>query len=183
MALDLGVNKIMKMLSEKEKKLDIVLAESRKVVRSCSNSIKAMHAYELDTAKKHLAEADEALKSLSVYSEDFPSQLNHVYQEYAEAQIVLCAIETKKIPGYAKLKVPEIPYLLGLLDAVGEFKREMYESLRRGKKKDAETYFQMMEEVYDELLPLRFSNSILPEFRKKQDSARHQIEQARGELL
>ncbi|MFH0884905.1 MAG: hypothetical protein V1861_04305 [Candidatus Micrarchaeota archaeon] len=183
MALDLGINRITKMLSEKEKKLDIVLAENRKVVRSCSNAIKAMHAYDMKTAKAHLKEAEDALKGLAPYAEDFPGQLAHIYQEYAEAQIVLSAIESKKIPSYAKLKVPEIPYLLGLLDAIGEFKREMYESLRRGNKHEAEFYFKMMEEVYDELLPLRFSNSVLPEFRKKQDSARHQIEQARGELL
>jgi translin len=183
MALDIGINKIAKMLSEKEKKLDIVLAENRGVVRACSNAIKAMHAYDLKTAKKHLKEADDALKALAPHAGDFPAQLNHVYQEYAEAQIVLSAIELKKIPGYAELKVPEIPYLLGLLDAVGELKREMYESLRRGNKHEAGFYFKMMEEIYDELLPLRFSNAVLPEFRKKQDSARHQIEQARGELL
>ncbi len=183
MTLDIGINKISRMLSEKEKKLDIVLADNRKVVRSCSNAIKAMHAYDMKTAKAHLKEAEEALKALAPYSEQFPGQLNHIYQEYAEAQIVLSAIELKKIPSYAKLKVPEIPFLLGLLDAVGELKREMYESLRRGNKHEAGFYFKMMEEIYDELLPLRFSNAVLPEFRKKQDAARHQIEQARGELL
>lgn len=183
MALDLGIDRISKMLSEKEKKLDVVLAQSRTIVRSCSNAIKAMHAYDMKTAKGHLKDAEEALKALSPYSSQFPGHLNHIFQEYAEAQIVLSAIEQKKIPGYGRLKVPEIPYLLGLLDAVGELKREMYESLRRGNKHEAEFYFRMMEEIYDELLPLRFSNSVLPEFRKKQDSARHQIEQARGELL
>ena len=183
MTLDIGVNKITKMLSEKEKKMDKVLAESRTVVRSCSNAIKAMHAYDMKTAKAHLKEAEDSLKELSPYAREFPAQLNHVYQEFAEAKIVLSAIELKKIPSYAALKVPEIPFLLGLLDAVGELKREMYESLRRGNKHEAGFYFKMMEEIYDELLPLRFSNSVLPEFRKKQDCARHQIEQARGELL
>jgi len=62
-------------------------------------------------------------------------------------------------------------------------KREMYESIRKNKKKDAEKYFALMEEIFDALLPLRFSNAILPEFRRKQDVARIQIEQARGELL
>ena len=59
----------------------------------------------------------------------------------------------------------------------------MYESLRSGKRKDAEKYFSMMEDIFDSLLPLRFSNAILPEFRHKQDVGRIQIEQARGELL
>jgi predicted translin family RNA/ssDNA-binding protein len=59
----------------------------------------------------------------------------------------------------------------------------MYESLRRGNKHEGGFYFKMMEEIYDELLPLRFSNAVLPEFRKKQDNARRQIEEARGKLL
>jgi len=59
----------------------------------------------------------------------------------------------------------------------------MYESLRHGRKDDAQKFFEMMELIYDELLPLRFSNAVLPEFRRKQDVARIQIEQARGELL
>lgn len=183
MALHIGIEKIVKKLSQKEKELDKVLAGNRSVVRSCSNSIKAMHAYDLKTAKKHLEEAEKGLKEISPYREQFPGQLDHVFQEYAEARIVLSAIELKKIPGYAELKVPEIPFLLGLLDAIGELKREMYESLRRGNKHEAEFYFRMMEEIYDELLPLRFSNSVLPDFRRKQDAGRIQIEQARGQLL
>ncbi len=183
MALHIGINQIAKELSEREKNLDKVLAENRKVVRCCSNAIKAMHAYDLKGAKKHLTDAEKNLKKIRPYADEFPAQLNHVFQEYAEARIVLSAIELKKIPGYGALNVPGTPYLLGLLDAVGELKREMYESLRRGNRNEAGFYFRMMEEVYDELLPLRFSNAVLPEFRKKQDNARRQIEQARGELL
>ena len=182
MKIDLGIKKLEEIFSDKEKKLDIVLSENRKIVRSCSNAIKAMHAHDA-VARRHLDEAEGGLRELAKYSDDFPSQVDHVYQEYAEARIVLCAIEEKRVPSYEELKVPEIPYLTGLLDAVGELKREMYESLRKGKREDAELYFSMMEAIYDELLPLRFSNSILPEFRRKQDAARHQIEQARGELL
>lgn len=171
------------MLSEKEKNLDKVLSENRKTVRACSNAIKAMHAYDLEAAKKYLKAAEGYLGEIKPYAGMFPSQLNHVYQEYAEARIMLSAIELKKIPGHTEIGVPEIPYLLGLLDAIGELKREMYESLRRGNKHEGEFYFKMMEEIFDELLPIRFSNAVLPEFRKKQDSARRQIEQARGELL
>ena len=142
-----------------------------------------MHAKKNREANKYLKEAETGLKSIRKYQSEFPAQLNHVLQEYAEARIVLSAVEKGKIPTFKQLGVGEIPYLNGLLDATGELKREMYESLRHGKMKKAEKYFKMMEEIYDELLPLRFSNSVLPEFRRKQDVARHQIEQARGELL
>jgi len=183
MPLHLGIELIDRNLRKKEGQLDSVMMSSRQIVRSCSNAIKALHAYDLKAAKAHLKEAEKDLKAIRQLSDIFPSQLNHILQEYAEARIVLSAIERKKIPSYGELDVGEIPYLNGLLDAIGELKREMYESLRRGNRHEAKYYFAMMEQVYDELLPLRFSNAVLPDFRHKQDVARMQIEQARGELL
>ncbi|MFH1393780.1 MAG: hypothetical protein ABII71_03040 [Candidatus Micrarchaeota archaeon] len=183
MTINLGIDSIEKKLSAKEEKLDKVLASNRQVVRHCSNAIKALHAHNMKDAKAHITDAEALLSEIRAYEDDFPSQINHVLQEYAEARIVLLAVEGKKIPSYAQLKVGEISYLNGLLDSVGELKREMYECLRHRKKEEAEQYFEMMEAIYDALLSLRFSNAILPEFRRKQDVARMQIEQARGELL
>jgi len=184
MPLNLGIEIIDKNLRKDESELDKILLCNRTIVRSCSNAIKALHAYDLKVAKAHLEEAEKELKTIKEFKDSFPDQLNHVFQEYTEARIVLSAIETKKIIPYGELEdVGEIPYLCGLLDAIGELKREMYESLRRGKREEAKEYFSLMEQVYDELLPLRFSNAILPEFRRKQDVGRMQIEQARGELV
>lgn len=183
LSLDLEISKIEKVFLEQEKKFDYVNAENRKIVRACSNAIKALHAKDLKEAKKSLSEAESSLVKFRKEAADFSSQLNHVLQEYTEAKIVFCAIESGKIPKFSDLDVPEISYVLGLLDSIGELKREMYESLRSGKRKDAEKYFSMMEDIFDSLLPLRFSNAILPEFRHKQDVGRIQIEQARGELL
>jgi translin len=182
--MDLGVDEIEKRLMEKEKKLDRLVIKNREIVRLCSNAIKAIHAYDLNEAKKLLKEAEKQITEINEYAKDFPAQTNHVMQEFIEAKVVLHAIEKKTILSYRELGMPpEEAYLNGLLDAVGELKREMYESLRRGNKHEAEIYFKMMEEIYDQLLPLRFSTALLPEFRRKQDVARIQIEQARGELL
>lgn len=179
----IDIESLQKKLMEKEKHLDSILLESRRIIRACSNSIKAIHARDHKAADKFLDEAEAGIKSISSYSEQFPAQVTHMMQEYAEARIVLGAVKDREIPSAKKLGIEEIPYVLGLLDAIGELKREMYESLRKGSKEEAEQYFKMMEEIYDGLLPLRFSNAILPDFRRKQDAARHQIEQARGELL
>src|SRR3989338_3016730 len=88
-----------------------------------------------------------------------------------------------ELAGWEELGMPFEPWLLGCCDVVGEFRREMLEMLKAGKKKEAEKYFGMMEAVYDELVPIRFSNSLLPNFRKKQDVARGQVEQARSEIV
>ncbi len=179
----IDISDIEKNLTGKEEALDEVILKGRTAVRACSNTIKAVHAGDMKTAEKHLAEAEKTVQQLVKKKTEFSSQVNHVLQEYAEARIVLWAVEKEKIPSRKELGVDEIPYVLGLLDSVGELKREMYECLRKQKKKDAEKYFALMEEIYDALLPLRFSNAILPDFRRKQDVARIQIEQARGELL
>ncbi len=183
MAGKLGIEKIEKKLFEMEKQLDTVLTESRKVVRNCSNTIKALHAHDFKEAEVSLKEAEKGLEIIMPFYVPFPNQIDHVLQEYTEAQVVLSAVKARKIPSYTDLDVPEGPYLTGLLDAVGELKREMYEALRKKDKKTAEEYFGLMEQIYDELLPIRFSNAVLPEFRRKQDVARIQIEQARGELI
>ncbi|VVC04525.1 Translin family protein [Candidatus Bilamarchaeum dharawalense] len=183
MSLRESITQIGNKLSSKEEQLDKVLVQSRQIIRACSNAIKAMHSHEIPQAKEYLKQAEVELDKILTYSNNYPTHLNHILQEYTEARVVLAVIESKKIPGHDELKIPELPYLLGLLDAIGELKREMYECLRHGDKKEAEVYFALMEEIYNELLTLRFSNAILPEFRHKQDSARHQIEQARGELI
>ncbi len=181
---NLGIKEIEKMLAEKEKKMDLLVVKSREIVRLCSNAIKAIHSKEIEDAKKQIKDAETQIKEIRGFAMEFPGQYNHIMQEYAEARIVLHAIEKKEVPSYRELgDIPEESYLNGLLDAMGEIKREMYEAMRKKNKSDAETYFNMMERIYDELLPLRFSNSILPDFRRKQDVARMQLEQARGELL
>ena len=179
--MDLNIDEIEKILMEKEAKFDKVHVKNREIVRLCSNAIKANHSGELDEAKKHIKNAEKEIKEIQ--KNDPEAELNHILQEYAEARIVLSAVTDKKIPGFKELGINEVSYLNGLLDATGELKREMYEALRKKDKKRAESYFSMMEEIFDALLPLRFSNAVLPDFRRKQDVARIQIEQARGELL
>lgn len=181
--MDLGIDEIEKKLMKKEEQFDQVHVKNREIVRNCSNAIKSIHSKDIPAAKKYLEAAEKEINAIEKISGEFPEQLNHILQEYVEAQVVLSAVQKGKIPSFKELGVNEISYLNGLLDATGELKREMYESLRHKDKKSAEKFFEMMESIYSALLPLRFSNAVLPEFRRKQDVARIQIEQARGELL
>ncbi len=179
----IDISDIEKKLAEKEEAMDLINATGRVVVRACSNAIKAIHAGDEKAAAGHLRDAEKGLSKLAGFKGIFPAQINHIMQEYAEARVVLEAVAKKRIPQQKELGVDEVAYLNGLLDSVGELKREMYEALRRNDRKEAEKYFALMEGIYDSLLPLRFSNAVLPDFRRKQDVARMQIEQARGELI
>lgn len=181
--MDLGIGKIEKELMKKEESLDVILNKKREIVRLCSNSIKAIHSKDLTEAKKYIKDAETEIAQIIKSDPELSYHINHVLQEYVEAKVALSVVERMTVPPFQDFEVPIESYLNGLLDCIGEIKREMYESLRKGKKKNAEKYFNIMEEIYDSLLPLRFSNAVLPDFRRKQDVGRIQIEQARGELL
>lgn len=183
MKFEKEINKITKNLEKREKALDEVLRYGRKSVRECSKAIKAIHSKDIKKAKKHIKDSEKLLSKIRKYEDKFPNQIHHTVQEYVEARVVLHAVEKGKLPSFSEMKENARPYLNGYLDATGELKREMYEELRKGNKKKAEEYFAMIEKIYDAFLPISFSNSVLPEFRRKQDIARIQIEQARGELL
>ncbi|MEM2137766.1 MAG: hypothetical protein QW568_01640 [Candidatus Anstonellaceae archaeon] len=176
------ISGIVKELEKREKEQDAILGSTREIVRHCSNGIKLIHAGEIKSAKKEIEAAQKKVAQFAK-TERFGYLLEQVYQEIAEAKLLLCAVEKKELHSWEELSMPFEPYLLGLCDLVGELRREMLEMLKKGKKKEAEYYFEMMSSIYDELLPIRFSNSLLPNFRKKQDVARSQVEQARSELV
>jgi translin len=69
------------------------------------------------------------------------------------------------------------------MDVVGELKREILDSLRASETERAKAYLVLMESIYDATRAIRFPESVLPGFRKKQDVARIQLENAGSDIL
>lgn len=176
------ISLIVSELSRREKEQDRILGSTRAIVRHCANGIKLIHSGELKAARAEIAAARKGIAPFA-RTRQFEYLLEQPYQEIAEAVLLLAAVEGKPLPGWKQLGMPFEPYLLGLCDLVGELRREMLECLKRGDRKGASRHFELMSGIYDELSPIRFSNSLLPNFRKKQDVARSQVEQARSELV
>jgi len=181
--LDNSIKNIIDILKKQEKTQDGLLILTRELVRDCSMAIKSIHNKDIVEAEKRIRHVDYLLKKVKAVDKEFEYLVLQAYQEYAEAKVLLAIIKRKEIPNFEELKVPFKTYLLGLFDCVGELRREMLEELKRGNKQDAEYYFESMSDIYEATLPIRFSNSLLPNFRKKQDIARLQVENARSELL
>jgi len=181
MKIDIGVDEMIRVLEKEEKEQDRIIQKSRELIRHCSVAIKCIHSKEIKEAKAHIAAVDKELKGLK--SEKFGYMLEQTYQEVCEAKVLMAVIEKKKVPTYKQLGIPFETYLLGLCDCVGELRREMLEQLKEGRKKEAKYYFEVMSHIYEAMIPIRFSASLLPNFRKKQDVARMQVEHARSELM
>lgn len=176
----MDIEKVEEILLEREKALDSYLMEERGIVRLCAKAIKEVHKGNIDKAGEYVARAREKFSSLPEIPK---SRAKHSEQEYVEALSLIAIYKGEDVPGHQEMGVGPDAYLLGILDCMGELKRLMLESLRRGKKEKAEEYFSRMEEIYTETGHLHFSSALIPEFRKKQDVARIQLENARAKVI
>ncbi|MBD3389930.1 hypothetical protein GF415_03155 [Candidatus Micrarchaeota archaeon] len=176
----MDIEKVEEILLEREKALDSYLREERGIVRLCAKAIKEVHKGDIEKAEEYVSRAKE---KFSFLPEIPKSRAKHSEQEYVEALSLIAIYKAEDVPGHQEMGVGPDAYLLGILDCMGELKRLMLESLRKGKKENAEEYFSRMEEIYTETGHLHFSSALIPEFRKKQDVARIQLENARAKII
>jgi len=183
MQLDNDVERISDYLSEKQNNFDRVMQSTREIIRDAGQTITLMHNNEKKSAAEKLVEMQKAVKRLQKIDSQFKYQTQQAYQEFAEAFIFFKIKTERKVPSILSVGIEHDAYLLGLMDVVGELKREILESLREDRIKEAEWYFDTMKKIYDSTRKLRFAEAVLGGFRKKQDVARIQIENAGSEIL
>lgn len=183
MNLNKDVEKISKHLTKKQKGFDAVMDLSREIIREAGQMITMMHNDDWKSAVKILKKITKNANSLRKIDAHFKYYTLQAYQEYVEA-LVFFEIKTKeRIPTMSQLGVEPEAYLLGLMDVEGELKREILESLRVSNIEKAEYYFDNMKKIYDGTRRLRFAEAVMSGFRRKQDTARIQIENAGSEIL
>ncbi|MEM3061236.1 MAG: haloacid dehalogenase, partial [Candidatus Bathyarchaeia archaeon] len=115
----------------------------RIIVRLSGSSITQIHRSEFKKANKTILEAERWIKKLNESLEDKPSikhngNLQVAFQEYVEAKLLYSIATNRKLISFKLLKVDPIPYILGLLDLVGELRRMVLNLLHEGKIRDAE---------------------------------------------
>ena len=177
------VKSISAYLTKKQKDFDTVMDSSRSIIREASHVITALHNNDAISAQKGIKLAQMHVTQLKKFDVQFEYYARQAYQEYAEARIFFEIKKSNKILSQKQLNVGPEAYLLGLMDVMGELKREILEELREGNLKPAEMYYEKMKTIYDGTRSLRFAEAVLNGFRKKQDVARIQIESAGSEIL
>ncbi len=176
-------DRIEKRIVELESQMDSVMQLSRSVIRLAGKAITALHSKRKREATGLIERMSEQVKELTLREKGFEHYALQAHQEYSEAMIVYGIMERGKVPTIGELGEGEIPYLLGMMDVVGELKREAFESMRTGSLKEASRYYDLMLDIYDSTAHFRFASALVPDFRKKQDTARIQIEGTIGELV
>lgn len=182
--LEKTIAEIVEELKVLERKQDEALGASRQIIRDCANAIKHLHTGEMAEAKKAAKLLEHKIGELkNKVGGEFGGITHPIYQEYTEIMALLAVHERKSLPTYRQLGVPAAAYLNGLADSVGELRRALQISLKNGDRKAAEYFYAKMNEIYENLMLVKFSSSIVRELKRKQDVARQQLEQARSELL
>jgi translin len=162
---------------------DHIYSSTLEVIRICGKSITHVHAGKIREAELLLREAKKKLDLLGKTEKGNEYYTLQAHQEYVEAYIVYNIVVKGKVPAQREMGESDAAYLLGMLDVVGELKREAFECLRKADVEKAREYYEIMAEIYDSTRHMRFSDSITPDLRKKQDMARIQMESTSTELL
>jgi translin len=181
--LERAVEKIVSQLDEQEKRQDAVLRYHREVIRDCAKAIKNLHAGEKSEAEELLKRIEAKVGELKKLDAGFEHISESIYQEYAEVRTLEALLAKKEPPTYEELGIPFSAWLSGLADVVGELRRALHNALRSDDRKEAEYLFGRMEELYDNLAVIKYSGSLVGALKRKQDMVRHQLQEARGEML
>jgi translin len=163
------------------------LRSCRQVIRCSADAIRAVHRQDQDKAKQLLDSARELLRELdhdlAGHGRLLHSGFIHDAQkEFAEGCITLALIAGKDLPKPRALGVSNAAYLDGLGESVGELRRYILDSLRRGDFSRCEELLTVMDAIYGILITMDFPELLAHGLRRTTDAMRGIIERTRGDL-
>ncbi len=166
---------------------DKTLQQSRTLIRSCANSIRAIHRHEWPAAEAALgqarADAEAMVKPLANYPTLYQAGYTQdALKELVEAHVVYAAVRGQAWPTPSELYVTGATYLKGLSEAASEMRRFVLDLMRRGQVLEAEPYLEFMDEVYSLLITIDFPDAITDGLRRSTDVLRNVLERTRGDL-
>jgi translin len=158
-----------------------LIKDSREVISLASKTIVALHTSNFKEARKFHKKAKQKLAELrKVAKYDLTKYLTVPEQEFVESSAIFALMARQTIPSLQQMEVSPFSYILGLLDAIGELKRLVYDSIRKGNLKEAEDQFNTMETLFAFLSPFAVYDNIVQGVRRKLDVARFLIEDTRA---
>lgn len=163
------------------------ITESRKVIRSCANSIRALHRDETARADELITEAGDRLGRLLEALDGHPDILHAGFvqdaaKEYAEAVVTRALFRGEPVPGFEELGIDPVPYLHGLGEAVGEMRRRLLDLLRAGDLEPAQEALDAMDAIVDLLAEIDYPDGMTNGLRRTTDVSRSLVERSRADL-
>ncbi len=160
---------------------------SRQVVRVASSCIRSVHRQENEAARELLAEARELTARMIAATANQPRLrfggfVSDAEKEYAEAAITYAVIGGEPLPTPDELEIDYAPWLNGLAEAGGEFRRHILDLIREDRPDEAEEYLDVMDEMYHSIMGFDYPNAISYGLRGRSDALRGMLERTRGDM-
>lgn len=166
---------------------DETLSRSRRLIRDCAHSIRAIHRHELAKAQEMLAAARQDAHSMVKPLADFPGLYHAGYtqdalKELVEAHLLYDFITDGPLSTPDDLQVTGATYLKGMTEAATEMRRFALDLMRQDRVEEAEPYLQIMDEIYSLLVTVDFPDAVSGGLRRQTDVLRGVLERTRGDL-
>jgi len=176
-------------LEERNAARDKAIVLSRELIRHCSESIRAIHRRDWDTADTKLSDVKKGTAEIKAVVDGFPDLYHTGYtqdalKEVAEAFITYAIIRNKPLPTNTELDIESATYLKGLGEAATELRRFILDIMRRqdSHSEEAERLLEAMDEIYDQLVTFDFPDALTYGLRRQTDIVRGVLERTRGDL-
>ena len=185
--LDSIAEHIRQNLSAKDVVREKALPLSREVIRNSSQAIRAIHRQEFDQAEGLLRQArnllDQAKQAVAAYNElSNTGFIRDAEKEFAEGSITLALVTGQQLPAPDELGIDSVAYLNGLGEAVGELRRYLLDSMRKGDLSRGEELLAAMDDIYGVLVTMDFPDAITGGLRRTTDMVRGVLERTRSDL-
>ena len=181
------IDEITQQMEEISQLRDGTLSRSRRLIRDCAHSIRAMHRHELEKAEEMLAAARRDAQAMVEPLADYPDLYHAGYtqdalKELVEAHLLYAFITGGKLATPADLVVTGAAYLKGLTEAATEMRRFALDLMRQDRVEEADPYLEMMDEIYSLLVTVDFPDAVTGGLRRQTDVLRGVLERTRGDL-
>jgi len=185
--LDSIAEQIRLSFSAKDAAREKVLPLCREVIRHCSQAIRAIHRQEFNQAKELLGAArnllDEVFQAMVSCSElGYTGFVRDAQKEFAEGSITLALVAGEQLPSPDELSIDAAAYLNGLGEAVGELRRYLLDSMRKGDLSRGDELLAAMDDIYSVLVTMDFPDAITGGLRRTTDMVRGVLERTRSDL-
>lgn len=185
--LDTMAERIRKILSDKDEAREKMLPLCRDSIRFSSTAIRSVHRHEFVEAEKLIQSARHMLRDAEKAITDCielgsTGAVKDAQKELAEASIVLALVNGKDIPSPEDLGVDVAAFLNGLGEAVGEIRRYLLDSLRKGDLSRGEELLSVMDDIYSMLVTMDFPDALTGGLRRTTDMVRGVLEKTRSDL-
>jgi translin len=185
--LDAIADRIRALFTSQDAARERVLPLCREVIRYSSLAIRSLHRQEMDESRELLKQARQLLNEAEGVLAGIGELIKTGFmldaqKEYAEGSITLALVNGNQPPSPEELNVEPAAYLHGLAEAVGELRRYMLDSMRKGDLSRGEELLLAMDDIYNILVTMDFPDAITHGLRRNTDMVRGVLERTRSDL-